>query len=398
MSESARRRVLCLDIEGGYGGSSRSLFQSLSNLPQDVTEPEVWCRRAGPVQALYAEAGIPCAVTPAMPHVSALPRLSRNLYVFTRAVLRFSNSRAFRNALSVAINERFDIVHFNHEALFLLARWLRSHTQVPFTMHFRTNLVPSITARWQARVASNAIDHAIFISENEQRSWQALGLKSTEISVIYNIAGTSKLDATPHPNIPNDTRLKIASLSNYAWVRGVDRLVEVAAALAARGRRDVLFIVAGNMRLGGSLPGELGSISRQGGGLADYAAAKGVADMFVFLGHVSEPERVLAGCHALARLSREDNPWGRDVIEALGAGRPVIATGSYDRFVESGVTGMLAPAYSADDMAATIIELADDRALTHRLGAAAQARIEMFCNGASRAADLAAVWQGVARR
>ena len=392
-----QQNILCLDIEGGYGGSSRSLFQSLSNLPKGVAEPEVWCRRAGPVQALYAEAGIPCAVKPTMAHVSALPRLSRNLYVFTRARLRFSTSRTFRNALSAAVNERFDIVHFNHEALFLLARWLRRHTQVPFTMHFRTNLVPSITARWQARVASNAIDHAIFISENEQRSWQALGLKPAESSVIYNIAGTSKLDATPYPDIPDDARLKIASLSNYAWIRGVDRLVEVAAALAARGRRDVLFVVAGNMRLGGSLPGELGSISCQGGSLADYASAKGVDDMFVFLGHVSEPERVLAGCHALARLSREDNPWGRDVIEALGAGRPVVATGTYDRFVESGVTGMLASSYSADDMAAKIIELADDRALTNRLGTAARARIELLCNGAARAADLAAVWQGVAR-
>ena len=67
MSEPVPRNVLCLDIEGGYGGSSRSLFQSLSNLPQGIAEPEVWCRRDGPVQALYAEARIPCAVTPAMP-------------------------------------------------------------------------------------------------------------------------------------------------------------------------------------------------------------------------------------------------------------------------------------------------------------------------------------------
>ena len=46
--------------------------------------------------------------------------------------------------------------------------------------------------------------------------------------------------------------------------------------------------------------------------------------MFVFLGHVSEPERVLAGCNVLARLSRENNPWGRDVIEALKARFPEI--------------------------------------------------------------------------
>ncbi len=384
--------MLCLDIEGGYGGSSRSLFQSLTHLPAGPVEPEVWCRRAGPIQALYAGAKIPCSVTADMPHVSALPRLSRNLNAFARAELRFPASRDFRAGLRAAVNERFDVVHFNHEALFLLARWLRRHTQAPFTMHLRTNLIPTAFARWQARVIAGVVDHAIFITENEQRSWQALGLEPAGRSVVYNIAGTAGLACEPDSAIPDDGRLKIASLSNYAWIRGVDRLVETAAALAARGRRDILFVVAGNMQLGGSLPGELGTISRRGGSLADYAAAKGVADMFLFLGHVSEPERVLAGCHALARLSREDNPWGRDVIEALGAGRPVIATGSYDRFVESEVTGMLLAQFSANAMAEKMLQLADDRELVARLGAAAQSRIATLCDGPARAAELAAIW------
>lgn len=337
-----------------------------------------------------------------MPHVSALPRLTRNLNAFTRMGLRFSASRNFREALRLATNGKFDVVHFNHEALFLLARWLRRRTAVPFTMHIRTNLVPSTFARWQARVIGRSVDHLVFITENEQRSWRALGLNPAAASVIYNIAGApaapDDADADAHPDIPSDGRLKIASLSNYAWIRGVDRLVETAAALAARGRRDILFVVAGDMRLLGSFPGELGAIARRRGNLADYAATKGVADMFLFLGHVSEPERVLAGCHALARLSREDNPWGRDVIEALGAGRPVIATGAYDRFVQSDATGILLPDYSADGVAGQVLRLADDRALISRLGAAGQARIADLCGGAARAADLAALWQGVARR
>jgi len=390
-------RVLCLDIEGGYGGSSRSLFQSLSQLPDSIVQPEVWCRRAGPAQAQYDNAGIPCAVTPGMPHVSALPRPSRNLYAFARAYVRFQASKAFRAELCAAVNERFDAVHFNHEALFQLARWLRPRTRPPFTMHIRTNLVPSPFSRWQARTIARNIDHTIFITENEQRSWRALGLRPPGESVIYNIAGPPAPEVEPHPEIPDDGRLKIASLSNYAWIRGVDRLVEAAAALAARGRRDVLFVVAGDMRLRGSLPGQLGAISRQGGSLADHAAAKGVGDMFLFLGHVSEPERVLAGCQLLARLSRENNPWGRDVIEALGAGRPVIATGAYDRFVESGVTGILLPTYSADDVAENLARFADDRALLGRLGAAGRDRIEKLCNGPARAADLAAIWKAVAR-
>ena len=333
-----------------------------------------------------------------MPHVSALPRPSRNIYAFARAHLRFRASKVFRAELCAAVNERFDAVHFNHEALFQLARWLRPRTRQPFTMHIRTNLVPSLFSRWQARTIARNIDHAIFITENEQHSWRALGLCPPCESVIYNIAGPLSSEVETHPEIPEDDRLKIASLSNYAWIRGVDRLVEVAAVLAARGRRDILFVVAGDMRLRGSLPGQLGEISRKDGSLADHAAAKGVGDMFLFLGHVNAPERVLAGCQLLARLSRENNPWGRDVIEALGAGRPVIAMGTYDRFVESGETGILLPTYSADDVAMNMERFADDRVLLDRLGAAGQARVENLCNGPARAACLAAVWQEVVRR
>lgn len=393
-----RPRVLCLDIEGGHGGSSRSLYQSLAYLSKSDAEVEVWCRRAGVIQSLYAGCGIPCSVVPSMPHVSSLPRFSRNLYVYTRAFLKYPASRAFRGKLSAVVNERFDIVHFNHEALFLLARWLRSRTQIPFTIHIRTCPAPSAFSRWQARTIKRTVDSAVFITENEKSFWQTLGYDPDDGRVIYNIAGASPEDVEPHSGIPNDRRLKVASLCNFAWIRGVDRFVDIAAALAARRRRDILFVMAGDMRLRGSLPGELGTLSRQGADLKEYATTRGVADMFLFLGHVSEPERVLAGCDVLARLSREDNPWGRDVIAALSAARPVIASGGYDRFVETDKTGILLPTFSVDALVDNILRLADDRALLDRLGAAGRARIENLCNGTARAKDLAAVWQSAARK
>ena len=121
-----------------------------------------------------------------------------------------------------------------------------------------------------------------------------------------------------------------------------------------------------------------------------------VLDVMLFLGHVAEPERVLAASHALLRLSRGDDPWGRDVIEALAAGLPVIATGRYDRFVETGVTGMLLSRYSAADAAEAVIALADDRAKALALGAAGRARALSLCDGRARAAELLAVWQAAA--
>ncbi len=390
----SKLRVLALDIEGGYGGSSRSLYESIRHMDRGRATVEVWCRRPGPVQDRYAAIGVPCRVVPAMPKVSALPRLSRNLYVFARAFADFAAARVFRAELVAAIHERFDLVHFNHEALFLQARWLRRRTRVPFTMHVRTNLHDTPFARWQTRVTSAAIDRLVFISENERTTFESLARRPAAGRVIYNIVAPAP-DEKPHPQIPADGRFKIACLSNFSWYRGLDRLAEVAERLMATGRRDVLFVMAGDMGLSRSLPGELGSVARAGGTLADYMARRGVGGMFLFLGHVAEPEGVLAACHALVKPTRENNPWGRDILEALAAGRPVFGIGCFDRFVESGRTGFLQPVFDGAELADKIVELADDRALCARMGEEGARRIAELCNGPEQASALLDLWDGV---
>lgn len=387
-------RVLALDIEGGYGGSSRSLYETLRHLPEGAAEVEVWCRREGPIQPRYAEIGIPTSVWPEMPHVSALPRLSRNAVAFGRQAVVWHRTRHFRNALLAAAS-RADIVHLNHEGLFLLARWLRPRTRAAITAHVRTHLPSSPVSRWQYRTLFTATDGCAFITENEMERAALHAGRPAKGCVIYNVA-MPPTDARPDPVLAADRRFKVAVLSNYAYIRGIDRLVEIAVTLKTAGRRDIVFVVAGNMRLKGKLPGRLGEIARKGGTLKDFAEAEGVSDWFTFLGHVDQPGTVLAACDAVAKPTRESNPWGRDIIEGLAAGRPVLSVGRYSRFVETAVTGVLTPDFDASEWAERIASLADDPAACARLGAAGRARVEELCNGPARAADLLRLWEDAA--
>ncbi|MCW5699426.1 MAG: glycosyltransferase family 4 protein [Rhodospirillales bacterium] len=388
-------RVLCLDIEGGHGGSSRSLFESIRHLDPSQVAAEVWCRREGPIQARYNDLGVRTRVMPDMPKVSSLPRLSRNLIVYAAFVGDFLRSKEFREVLAREVEARFDVVHFNHEALWLLARLLRKRTAKALTMHIRTNLWDTPFARWQVRTIDNAIDHLVFISENERRTHRRLG-GSGHGTVIYNIARLPDQEIASHPDVPGDERLKIASLSNCSWLRGTDRLVDIAEALATAGQRGFLFVVAGDVGLSASMPGVLGDVARRGGTLRDYAEARGVGDMFLFLGHVPDPERVLAACDVLAKPTREDNPWGRDILEALAMGKPVLSVGVDATFVETGVTGILQRRFDAEALAEDLIALAADDNRCRTMGEGARNRIRRLCNGADRAADLAAVWRRVA--
>ncbi len=389
-------RVLCLDIEGGFGGSSRSLFESLRHMDRDAVEPEVWCRRDGPIRQRYAELGIPCRVMEGMPRMNSLPKASRNLVGYARFWREMALWRSEATQLAVLVRQRFDVVHFNHEGLAGLAGFLRGRHDGAQTMHVRTMIPDNVFGRWQRRRMAAGIDRFAFITENERENVERVLGRAVPGSVIYNIA-TDTGSARRHPAIPDDRRLKVAVLANYAHVRGIDRAVEIAEALAVRNRRDVLFVVAGDMSLQGSLPNELGRIARAGGTLADYAAARGVDDMFLFLGHVAAPETVLAACDMLLKPTREDNPWGRDIIEALAAGLPVLSIGQYQRFVETGKTGILMPVYNAAAAAEHLLKLHSDRTLLKHLGAAARARIAELCDGRNRAGDLLELWQDAVR-
>src|SRR3546814_8099015 len=110
-----------------------------------------------------------------MPTVSSLPRLSRNLVVYGRFLGDWMRAGSFRDELRAAVNERFDLVHFNHEALFALADWLRPRVAVPSTMHIRTMPHDTAFAHRHVRTLSRAVDHLAFITEHQRNNFKRLG-------------------------------------------------------------------------------------------------------------------------------------------------------------------------------------------------------------------------------
>ena len=395
MTNSRRLRVLCLDIEGGHGGSSRSLFNSLSYLDRDKVDVDVWCRKKGAIKDRYRSIDISVDVTIEMPKISSLPRISRNLFFLVLFFLRdWPYSRKFRQKLLKKSGD-YDLIHCNHESLYWLARWIKKNLGIPITMHKRTNLCPSVFAYFQMRMISKYVSGIVFITENERNNFKKLGGNILHSKVIYNIVPVVKKNLLPLEEIPNNNRFKICTLANYSYSRGIDRLIDIALNLKNIGRDEFLFVIAGDISLPRSLPGQLGSIARNGGDLSDYANKMGVGKMFLFLGHVAEPEKVLSACHVLIRPSREYNPWGRDVLEALSFGLPVIATGTYDKFVENGVTGFIFDEFNAQKISECIVKLSQDKKLVEEMGKQGKRRVQDLCNGPNRARDLLRIWQEV---
>lgn len=358
---------------------------------------KVICRRQSRLQKEYSDLGIENHVEPELPLFSpTVEGWKSNLSLLKNSLPSLLRSFRKFDYLTEEIENEFDLVHFNHVSLFVLAARFRRLTDKPFTMHIRTRPANMLLTRLQARSVLKSCDKLIYITENEQKYFASLA-ESAPGDVIFNPAIAPAAHLSRHPDVPDDERLKIASLKNFSLTLGHTRLAEIAGALAGMGAHNkVLFVIAGDMRLWPSLPGKLGETAARGGDFKDYVEALGLGDYFLFLGWVPNPEQVLAACDALAAPGYENNPWGRDIIEAFSLGKPVIATGHWDTFVKNGETGLLAENFDAGKFARDILRLAEDRSKLRDMGEAGRRNINSLCNPSARAHDLQQLWRSVA--
>jgi glycosyltransferase involved in cell wall biosynthesis len=91
-----------------------------------------------------------------------------------------------------------------------------------------------------------------------------------------------------------------------------------------------------------------------------------------FTGHVKDVGAALEGVHVLVHSSLLAEPFGRSVVEGMGAGLAVVAmnAGGPSEIVTNGVDGLLVPPGDGPALGAALVRLRSDRALRERLGRA----------------------------
>jgi glycosyltransferase involved in cell wall biosynthesis len=152
-------------------------------------------------------------------------------------------------------------------------------------------------------------------------------------------------------------------------------VVLIMAALVRRKGHDVLLEAFAQLRgdvvllCAGAGP-ELAALQAQ-------AQRLGVAERVRFLGQRTDPGDLLAACDVFALPSRAEG-LGVAALEALGAGRPVVASrvGGLAEVVVDGRCGLLVPPEDPMALAAALRRLASEPDLRDRLGAAGPGRLD----------------------
>lgn len=387
--------VLYLDVEGGWGGSSRSLYYLVESLDRSAFEPIVLLRKAGPVEERYRAIGVDCRVMPEIP--SFRPGDRKNAIAFLLYVWKLRKMRSLLRQLAPIFAERdIRLLHVNHESLALTGAFIAKRFDLPWIGHVRTLLTPGWFARRVHRLMARAAGHVIFITEPNRAHFRMLSgnrFDPERTSVVHNIIPMPDEAAQPLPELTDPPeRFRVLSLTNFSPSRGVDRIVDVAEALQRRGETRFAFYLCGQPALTNALTGRA---SPYYDSIVSRVDRSGLNGTVYFPGHVGEPERALATCDALIKLTRQANPWGRDIIEALAAGIPVLTLGSFEDFVANGVNGFIDESFDADRMADHLVALADSPEMCRAMHEANRQKARRLFEGAARAKDVVEIYRSV---
>lgn len=364
---SHKINVLYLSHSAQLYGAEQSLLQLLKGLDRDRFSPVVVLPQEGPLKQRIADLSIPIEIVPSirgwltrregimrlLHHIGLIPFLARSVWTVARLVHRYN----------------IRLIHTN--SLVLIDGALTARLSgIPHVWHAREMLVREsphnflFGPRSALSLVNHLADRIIAISNAVRLCFEQAG-DASKIIVVHNAVDLPALDTLDagdsirrELDIPQGVPV-VGEIANITPVKGYEDLV-VAGAQVRQSIPNVRFMMVGG---------------------APYASYKkritmlindyGLGDCFVFTGFRPDVPEIISTLDLLVLPSHYE-PFGRALVEAMAAGKPVIGTnvGGIPEIIEDGVTGLLVPPGSPDDLAQAIITILQNPDMARRMGAA----------------------------
>jgi glycosyltransferase involved in cell wall biosynthesis len=334
--------LLCQNL--GVGGAEELVLRVSTNLHREGIEcAAVAITRSGRIAREIAEAGVRLVEAPGQPG----PR----------------DPRAFANLVRLIRRERPDVVHTYLLNACLYGRLAAIVAGVPAIFAAEQNVYRekrrrhALLERLLATRTARVVACCRTVAEAYRRQ---VGVAAAKVAVVYNA-----VQFEPEPDIDqrriarrrlglDDDTFVVGNLGRLTEQKGHTVLLEATARLAKR-HRGLAVLIAGE-----------GPLRRR---LEDQAERLGMARRVHLLGLRRDRATLYGAMDAFALPSRWEG-LSLALVEAMGAGRPVVATtvGGNPEVVEHERSGLLVPPDNPNRLEAALESLLVDPARAGRLG------------------------------
>jgi glycosyltransferase involved in cell wall biosynthesis len=376
-----RQRVLFIEAPPFVGGSVISLYELIRGLDYSRFEPIVLFFSPNPYRERFQKLGIQVET-----FSEQMPRMVQTKRDIAGTLNRYSSHAAHSYRLlkdlyrlaqrDYPIAKRtaryidewgIDLVHHNNclptdRATILGA----SIARVPQTVHVRTLGAFGMVERYLAR----SVDAFIYISQAVEGLYRRLGIPVEKGHIIYNGFTLPQANAdTTHLRtefgLSQDDRV-IVNVGRIEWWKGQDYFIQTMAEIVKVQPNTKALLVGG-------VDSTLRNLEFQSK-IQRMVLEMGLSNHVIFTGFRSDIPQIMAMSDLIVHSASEPEPFGRVIVEAMLAGRPVVATaaGGVLDIIEDKATGLTVPPKDVAAMTGAIQYLLQHPADAAAMGQRAQ--------------------------
>ena len=358
--------ILCLGLYGSVGGGERALMELVFGLQGSRFEPHVVLGEPGPVERGLRQLGIDVQVEafPAPPlHRLLLPWVARREL---RAALRL---RRRSKRIGARILHCGDVLGL---LLLLPAAW--SGARVVYQINYLGRGLRLLALNLLALLTAAEV---VAVSAEQRRRLErgTIGLRGRTRVIHPGIEprayeGGDRGALRAELGLGDGTPL-VGMLARFDSWKGHEVFLEAAARVLRR-RSDVRFVMVGGALNAAQLP----HVARLRDAAFERRRALGLERAAALLDHRDDVAAVLAALDVLVCPS-DHEPFGMVVLEALAAGRPVVASdsGGPSEILEDGTSGLLFRTGDPEALAAALLRVLDDSSLARSLAESGRLRV-----------------------
>lgn len=334
-----------------------------------------------------------------------------NLKIITANQATISSTKTFSKSKTVGVEkfikqletDNIEILHINTTVFSHILKPIKDSTEIKTIVHVR-ELLPmygkSLIGDFITDQIKGFSDHIICISNNEAERFKEYKRKAVLPNPIDFIEIDSTNGGFRAQNKIEANTVVVTMSSHFYKQKGHLLFLESLKIIIEKYKKErVLFLIVGLKPKYFLLKKTVKKILF----LPDYLSE---VKSNIKQNNLHQYVRLIPYTHNIFPIIKESDiivrpaltadPWGRDIIEGMAMGKPIIATGNSTYYISPGETGYLVLP-DADELAAKINELVDDKSKRELFGLKGRSKIEEMCDTKKYFQSIIEIYDNIAR-